>query len=79
MGLEQTRLMARLFDDPKRRIRNFSVTPGDGQFTAEQLCEQINKALDDVANGTATASPHPAESDAEPIDVREFVKQFDSR
>lgn len=48
IGPEQARLLDRLFNDPTRKTRNFHVTPGDGTFTAEELCAQINSAMDQV-------------------------------
>jgi len=54
MGPQQERLMKRLFDDPNRKIRNFDIYPGTRQATAEEICEQINKAMDEVERGEAT-------------------------
>jgi hypothetical protein len=47
MGPEQQRLMDRLFNDPTRKLLNFKITPGDKPSTKEELCAEINKALDE--------------------------------
>ena len=48
MGPEQKRLMDRLFNDPTRRLRNFHITPGDKPATAEEICAEVNKGIDEV-------------------------------
>lgn len=48
VGIEQERLKKRLFEDPSRKLLNFGITPGDNPFTAEELCGEINKAMDQV-------------------------------
>jgi hypothetical protein len=53
MGPEQTRLMDRLFNDPTYKLRNFHVTRGEKPCTAEEICGEINKALDEVESGRA--------------------------
>lgn len=52
-GSEQTRLMDRLFNDPTRKLLNFSITPGEQRCTAEELCAEINSAMDQVDSGRA--------------------------
>lgn len=53
--------MKRLFDDPSRTLRNFKITPGDKPSTAEELCGEVNKAMDEIerrlAAGTLTDEP----------------------
>lgn len=51
MGPEQKRLMDRLFNDPKRKLINFNIFPGDKPATAEQICEQVNLAMDALEKG----------------------------
>ena len=74
VGPEQTKLIERLFGDPNRRLHNLSIFAGERRCTAEELCAEINKAMDAVANGTAVASKHPVESDVPQTDVRDFVR-----
>lgn len=57
MGPEQEKLMARLFDDPNRRTRNFHISPGTRRATAEEICGQINSALDQIARGEGSTGP----------------------
>jgi hypothetical protein len=73
MGPEQKRLTERLFGDPNRQTRNFNIFPGERRCTPEELCREINSALDQIENGTAEMVDYPARSDVEPIDVRELV------
>lgn len=77
-GPEQKRLMDRLFGDPTRRCLNFNIFPGERahECTAEELCAEINKALDQVESGEAAPGP-PASSGVEPRDVREWLKELD--
>lgn len=49
MGPEQEKLMSRLFDDPNRKLVNFNIFRGDKPASAEQLCAEVNKAMDEVA------------------------------
>lgn len=51
MGPEQTRLMDRLFNDPTRKLVNFNIFPGDKPATAEQICAEVNKAMDQMERG----------------------------
>lgn len=75
MGPEQQRLMDRLFGDPDRKVRNFNIYPGERKCTPEELCAEVNKALDAIEAGDFEEVVYgPADSDVEPIDVREFVK-----
>ena len=48
MGPEQERLAKRLFEDPSRKTLNFGITPGAKPATAEELCAEVNKALDEM-------------------------------
>lgn len=59
-GPEQKRLMDRLFGDPARRCLNFNIFPGERahECSAEELCAEINKALDQVESGEAVPGPH---------------------
>lgn len=75
MGPEQARLIDRLCNDPNRKLVNFDIFPGEQKCTAEELCAEINRALDQVENGTAIPGP-PFCSQQEPIDVRELVRKF---
>jgi hypothetical protein len=81
MGPEQTRLIDRLCNDPERRLLHFNIFPGERAHlcTSEELCAEINSALDQVENGTAVGSSHPVELGVEPIDVREFVRNLSKR
>ena len=54
MGPEQERLMQRLFGDPNRRILNFHISLGTRPATAEEICGEVNKALDEIERGDAT-------------------------
>lgn len=78
MGPEQQRLMDRLFNDPTRKLRNFKITPGDGAFTKEELCAEINKAMDDVARRRAAGDKGdgPVRTNKPPVNLREFVRQL---
>lgn len=49
---EQERLIDRLFNNPQRKLLNFSIFRGEKPCTAEELCAAINSALDQVENGT---------------------------
>lgn len=49
---ELERLVDRLCNDPKRKLLNFHVTRGESDCTAEELAAEINRALDQVDNGT---------------------------
>lgn len=53
---EQDRLMARLFDNSDFKLRNFHVTRGHGPCTKEELCAEINSALDQGIDGSAPRS-----------------------
>jgi hypothetical protein len=79
MGPEQQRLMDRLFNDPTRKLRNFKITPGDGAFTKEELCAEINKAMDEVARRRAAGDKGdgPVRTKKAPVDVRELVKNLE--
>lgn len=50
---EKARLIDRLFNNPDFKLRNIHISRGDKPCTAEQLCAEINKALDDIASGAA--------------------------
>lgn len=78
MGPEEAKLMEHLFGDPTRRLRNLNVFAGERRCTREELCREINKGIEAKLNGTAIGSKHPTESGIVPIDVREWVKQFDN-
>ena len=56
MGPEQKRLMDRLFNDPTRKLRNFHITPGDKPATSEEICAEVNKAMDEVERRRAAVS-----------------------
>jgi len=47
-GPEQKRLTDRLFNDPRRKLVNFHIDRGDGPATAEEICAEVNKAMDQV-------------------------------
>lgn len=55
-GPEENKLMARLFDDPKKKILNFHVSWGPKAHlcTREELCAELNKSFDQIEDGTAT-------------------------
>jgi hypothetical protein len=53
-GPEEQRLMDRLFNDPKRKLINFNITPGERRVTREELCAVLNQMLD--ARGTDHAA-----------------------
>lgn len=47
---ELEKLKERLFGDPKRRLVNFSFTPGP-EATPQGVAREINKALDQIEKG----------------------------
>ena len=58
MGPEEKKLMDILFGDPKRKLVNFHIFPGQKVMrgeavTREELCAEINKALSAVERGVA--------------------------
>ena len=53
-GPEQKKLTDRLFGDPTRKAKNFKFTVGDGNPTPEQVCGEINKAMDEVERHRAS-------------------------
>ncbi len=75
MGPEQQRLMDRLFNDPTRTTRNFHLTPGDKPATAEQICGEVNKAMDEIERRRAdgTLSDDPPMSGRPRVNLRELV------
>lgn len=52
-GPEYKRLIDRLFNNPNYKLCNFSITPGERHCTAEELCAEVNKALDQIERGEA--------------------------
>jgi len=74
-GPEQQRLMDRLFNDPTRKILNFKMTRGDGSFTAEELCAQVNSAMDQVERRRAAGDlgDGPVRTGKPSVDLRELV------
>jgi len=48
---ELQRASARLFGPHGIGCSDIKIFPGDGQFTAEQLAGEINKALDALQSG----------------------------
>lgn len=76
MGPEQQRLMDRLFNDPTRKLRNFHVTPGDGCFTAEQICAGVNTAMDQVERRRAAGDlgDGPVSTGKPRIDLRKLLR-----
>lgn len=75
MGPEQKRLMDRLFNDPTRKLRNFSVTPGDKPCTPEELCGEINKAMDEIERRRAAGelSDSPPMSGRPRVNLRDLL------
>ena len=53
---EQARLVDRLTSDPDMRRIALHVTPGDAVTSREELCREINRALDQVEAGAARPS-----------------------
>jgi hypothetical protein len=53
IGPEQQRLTDRLFNDPNRRTLNFNIFPGERRVTAEELCREVNSAMDQIERGEA--------------------------
>lgn len=74
MRPEQTRLMARLFDDQSRKLINFKISRGEEPCTAEQLCAEINSALDQVESGKAVKTNSLPETGIESMHVDDFLK-----
>jgi hypothetical protein len=72
MGPEQKRLMDRLFNDPTRKLVNFKLTPGDDPCTAEELCAEINKTMDERESGRLQPTG-PVRSKQTPVNVREWI------
>lgn len=55
MPTEREKLLDRLFGDPKRQTTNFQIFRGSAEtIDPEEMCRQINAALDALDNGTAT-------------------------
>lgn len=75
MGPEQTRLMDRLFGDPTRKLLNFNIFPGDKPSTPEEICREVNKAMDEVARRRAAGETGdgPARTQKPTVDLREWV------
>jgi hypothetical protein len=78
MGPEQQRLMDRLFGDPTRRARNFKITPGDQPCTKEELCAEINKAMDEVERRRAAGDrgDGPVRTKKPPRNVADIVREL---
>ncbi|WP_036048665.1 hypothetical protein [Bradyrhizobium sp. Tv2a-2] len=77
MGPEQKRLQDRLFGDPNRKLVNFKITRGDKPATAEEICAEINKAMDEIESGRATEGP--VMSERPKVDVRKLVADLERR
>jgi hypothetical protein len=77
MGPEQHRLIDRLFDDPTRKLRNFSITPGNKPATAEEICGEINKAMDEIERRRSAGDlrgDDPPRTHKAPVDLQSLVK-----
>lgn len=72
------RLIDRLFNDPKRKLVNFNVFPGENwdNCTSEERAKAINDALDQVDRGESVLVTN-IDGDMERKDVREWVKEID--
>lgn len=69
---EQYRLRERLFGYPNRRLLNFQITRGDGPATTEEICGELNRAMDEREAGRLVATG-PARCRKPPVNVRELV------
>jgi hypothetical protein len=75
-GPEQAKLLARLFDDPDRKLKAFGVVRGNLPTDPESLCREINRAMDDKEAGRLEVSETFSDSAerVEVVEVRDFVK-----
>lgn len=50
---EKDKLLNRLFGDPEKKALNFNIFPGENihKYTTEEVCAEINKAMDQLENG----------------------------
>jgi hypothetical protein len=74
---ELERLVDRLCNDPKRKLLNFHVTRGEAVCTVEELCAELNSALDQVESGQATRGA--PKSGLAPMTVDEFLSTIPGR
>lgn len=79
MTPEKDRLMKRLFEDPTRRLVNFKISPGDSPGTSEQLCAEINGAMDQVEQRRAAGDmgDGPIRTGKPRINLRELLATDD--
>jgi hypothetical protein len=75
MGPEQERLMDRLFNDPTRELLNFHVWSGDKAATSEQICAEVNKAMDQSERRRASGDfgDGPVKTGKPRVNLRQLV------
>jgi hypothetical protein len=61
---ERERLLDRLFGNPNVKVANFKIDRGDRPASAEEICRQINGALDDIESGKTVPTDDFPEDDA---------------
>lgn len=61
---ERDKLLDRLFGDPNVKVVNFKISRGDRPASAEEICRQINGALDELESGAIVPTDHFPEDDA---------------
>lgn len=78
MGPEQQRLMDRLFNDPTRKLVNFKMSRGDILATKEQICAEVNKAMDQVERRRAAGDlgDGPARTEKPSVNILQLVSEF---
>jgi hypothetical protein len=69
---EKERFLARL--DGMNTV-DFHFTRGSGPATEEEMYAEMNRALDQMEDGTATVSP-TFDDEMKPVDVRSIVRLF---
>lgn len=77
-GPEMSRLLARLFDNPKRKLVNFNAWwgPDAEMATVEQRAAAINRMLDADERGETVRMDHFPDDGPEPRDVRDWLKEL---
>jgi hypothetical protein len=77
-GPEIARLLSRLFDNPKRRLRHMHVSWGDKahEMTVEERAAAINRMLDDHDESGRCVPIGDIDADGPPqVDVRDWLKE----
>jgi hypothetical protein len=69
---QREKLLDRLFGNPNVKVVNFKIDRGERPASAEEICRQINGALDQVESGEIVPTDDFPEDDEATIDVREI-------